>query len=175
MNQNQEPAEEGSEYLYKTLLDTAPLCIKLFDAQGNLVSVNKGAREEHFLLDKSDEEIKHWKYMDCIEEKYHDLVKESMKKALEGESSEFDMEHVPGTSTGHWCHSSLAPAKDKNGNFKYILFISKDVTSEKEAEIQKDENIKELKKLNQLMIDRELKMIELKEENRRLTNQRYTP
>ena len=153
-----------SEQRYKTLADTAPLCIKWFDAKGNLISINKHGREEHFLLDKKDEEIKNWNYMDCIEEKYRDLVMKNMQRAIEGEASNFDMEHVPGTSTGHWCRSSLIPAKNENREIKYILFISHDVTVEKETEGHTNKDLEELEKINKLMINRELKMMELKEE-----------
>ena len=162
-----------NEERYRTLINVAPLCIKWFDSEGNLVSVNRHGQEEHFLVGKSDEEIKNWKYMECIEEKYRDLVKESMQKALvSGKSSEFDMEHVPGTSTGHWCHSYLVPAMDDKGKVKYVLFISRDFTAEKIAEDEKNKNLDMLEKFKDLTVGRELRMIELKKKIEELTGKK---
>jgi PAS domain S-box-containing protein len=151
-----------SENRYRTLVDVAPLCIKWFDENGKLISINQHGKEEHFLVGKSDDEIRNWNYIECIVEKYRGLVKENLSKALGGKSSEFDMEHVPGTSTGHWCHSYMVPAMDDKGKVKYVLFISRDFTSEKIAEDEKNKNLEILKKFKELTIGRELKMMELK-------------
>lgn len=149
---------------FQALADAAPLCIKWFDPEGNLVDVNKHGREEHHLEGKTQEEIRNWKYMDCIEEKCHQEVKDKMHLALEGKSTELLLEHVPGTATGLYCQSNLVPVKDSSGKVKYVLFISRDVTSEKEAESQKTQNFGELQKFKELTIGRELKMVELKKE-----------
>lgn len=172
-HKKEESRLKESEERYKTLVDNVPLCIKWFYTNGVLISVNKHAREEHFLQGKTDEEIRNWKYLDCIKPEYHKIVKDSFTKALEGHESEFDMEHVPGTSTGHWCHSNLIPARDENGNVKYILFISRDITDEKESTEQMNKNITELKRFKQLTVERELKMIELKKKIE-AANQRIT-
>jgi PAS domain S-box-containing protein len=153
---------------YKALIDAVPLCIKWFDSVGNLISVNRHGREEHHLIGKSEEEIRTWKYMGCIKPEYHQLVNSCFAKALEGSESEFDIEHVPGTSTGRWCHSSLITVKDSKGEMKYVLFISRDVTEEKEGYEQRSKSIEELTKFKELSVGRELKMIELKEEIIRL-------
>ena len=166
---NAENILKENEERYRTLINVAPLCIKWFDEKGNLISVNQHGKEEHFLVGKSDEEIKNWKYMECIEKKYRDMVKTKMADALTGKSSEFDMEHVPGTSTGHWCHSYLVPATGENGKVKYVLFISRDFTSEKIAEEGKNKNLEMLEKFKELTVDRELRMIELKKRIEELT------
>lgn len=156
---------EKSETRYKALVDAAPLCIKLFDAQGNLVSVNKHGREEHMLVGKNDEEIKKWKYIECIEPAYRTLVAQKMKEALGGKKSEFEFEHVPGTTTiGHWCYSYLTPVADEAGTISHVLFISRDITAEKNVAEGEQKNIAQLTKLNEVMIGRELKMVELKKE-----------
>lgn len=167
-----EDALRKNEERFRSLIDAAPLCIKWFDAAGNLVSVNRHGKEEHFLVGKSDEEIKNWKYIECIDEKYRDLVIESMNKALRGKSSEFDMEHVPGTSTGHWCHSNLVPTMDDAGTVKYVLFISRDFTAEKIAQEEKNKNLEMLEKFKNLTVGRELKMIELKKKIGELTGKK---
>ena len=167
-NKKSELIIKENEERYKALIESAPLCIKWFDQKGNLLSVNKHGKEEHFLTGMTDEEVKNWKYFDCIEPKYHEVVKQSMQRALKGVASEFDMEHVPGTSTGHWCHSNMVPVANEEGKLEYVLFISRDFTAEKKVEEEKNKNIDELMKFKDLTVGRELKMIELKKEIERL-------
>lgn len=130
-----------SEQMFKTLLDATPLCIKWFDGKGNLISVNRGSREEHHLEKLSDEEIRKWDYMSCIDGDYQNLVKEKMNLAIEkGESSDFLMKHVPGTAKGTWCQSSMVPVKNGKREVGYILFLSRDVTQEKLIDEERKKN-----------------------------------
>ncbi len=131
-----------NEAMFRALLDATPLCIKWFGAKGNLISINKSGREEHFLEKLSEEEIKKWNYWDCIEKEYHPLVKEKMDLALKGAPGEFLMKHVPGTSKSAWCQSALVPVKDEKEKVNYILFISRDVTQEKSIEEERKEFLK---------------------------------
>jgi len=170
-----ELAAQEREQMFQTLLDSVPLCIKWFDAKGNLISVNKGGRKEHFLENLSEEEITNWDYMGCIDEAYHLQVKESMAAALKGVGSSFNIKHPPGTSEGMWCQSTMTPVKGYDGNIKYVLFLSRDITDEKliEEERQKSEaemkqKNEELEIFNKMTVNRELKMVELKEKIKEL-------
>lgn len=146
------------EKMFSLLLESAPLCIKWFDNKGNLLSVNKGAREEHHLVEKTEEEIKSWDYWSCIDPAYHNSIKQYMKEAItEQKTTSFDMKHVPGTSNGLWCHSVISPVKDEEGNVEFVLFLSQDITEQKQY-------MDEISKMNKMMVDRELKMVELKKE-----------
>lgn len=129
-----------NEQMFKTLLDATPLCIKWFDEKGNLISINKGGREEHFLEKLSDEEIKKWDYMNCVDADYRDEVKEKFEAALKGIEGNILMKHVPGTSKSIWCQSELIPVKNDKNEIIYVLFLSKDVTQEKMIEEERKKN-----------------------------------
>lgn len=157
------------ERMFQALLDATPLCIKWFDSKGNLISVNKGGRKEHFLEKLSEEEIAHWDYMGCIDEAYRPQVKEKLKLALDGISSDFQIKHIPGTSEGAWCQSTMIPVKGSDGKVIYALFLSRDITDEKMIGEERQKSAEEMKKkneeletFNKMAINRELKMVELK-------------
>lgn len=160
-----EIAMQRERRMFKLLLDAAPLCIKWFDASGNLISVNRAGREEHRLSSLNEFELRKWDYWACIEPDYRDAVKQKMAAAQRGEeTTPFFMRHVPGTANGDWCKSVIAPVKNDAGAVELILFISQDVTREKAAETAEAEQVGELERLNNIFIGRELKMAELKDE-----------
>ena len=135
--------------MFKLLLDATPLCIKWFDNNGNLISVNKAGREEHFLLNKTDEEIRQWNYWGCIDSQYYDTIKQNLNAAINNKETEpFLFKHVPGTSHGLWCKSFIRPVKNENDQVELILFISQDITKEKEFEDIKATHIAELEQWN---------------------------
>ncbi|MBI4812419.1 PAS domain S-box protein [Candidatus Falkowbacteria bacterium] len=133
-----------NEQMFKTLIDETPLCIKWFDKDGKLISINKHGQEEHFLTGLGEEEIKKWDYMKCIDDKYKTTVKERMERALKGEISSFEVRHPAGTATGEWCASSLIPVKNAVGEVSFILFISRDITGERRMENERKEYTKKM-------------------------------
>ncbi|MDE2001113.1 MAG: PAS domain-containing protein [Patescibacteria group bacterium] len=157
---------ERERRMFKLLLDANPLCIKWFDGGRKLISVNRAGREEHHLEDMTEDEVRNWNYMECIEPEYRKTIDEKIDAALKGQASgPFLIKHVPGTSTGTWCRSNIIPVNDEEGNVELVLFTSQDVTEEREAARVKAGQMKELEDLNKVMIGREVRMAELKKEN----------
>jgi len=75
-------------------------------------------------------------------------------------------------------HTKKFPILDENGEPKYLVGISEDITDKKNlehnlAERAKElaERVEELEALNKIMTDRELKMVELKKEIENLRSQ----
>jgi len=137
-----ETETKKSEKLFRSFLDSAPLCIKWFDKDGNLISINKNGREEHYLEGKMEEEIKNWKYLDSIDEAYRPMVKEKMDSALMGETSSFEMKHVVNGSREQWCAATITPVKNDEGDISNILFISRGLSKEKIINEEREKNIK---------------------------------
>ncbi len=131
-----------SERLTRSLLNAAPLCIKWFDKNGNIISINKAGREEHFLEGKSEEEIKKWNYLDCVDESYQPMVKDKMSAALKGETSSFEMKHKAGSSRSEWCFANLTPVRDENDDVTNVLFLSRNITQDKMIGAEREKNIK---------------------------------
>ena len=146
-------AKEG-EKMFRILLDSVSLCIKWFDKYGNFISINKYGREEHFLNDKTEEEIKKWNYSDCIEKEYHEKIKDAMRMVfLGGKKSSFEIRHIPGASRGEWCMSSFEPVKDENGEVEYVLFISRDITEDKKNKDAMEGHIRKLRDSQKALVN----------------------
>ncbi len=69
-------------------------------------------------------------------------------------------------------HTQKIPILAENGEAKYLLGISEDITEKERIEISLQEKFSELEKINQAMIDREIKMVELKNKIKEL-EQKY--
>jgi hypothetical protein len=57
---------------------------------------------------------------------------------------------------------SLSSCRDEKGEFSFIAMI-RDITARKKVEGELQEKLLELERMNKMMIDRELKMSELKQ------------
>lgn len=143
-----------SQSRYIELIESTPMCVKVFDSKGNLIFLNKGAREEHFL--KPDEDSSKWNWLDTIKEKYRPAVKEKFELALKGESGAVEFEHIREKSKNEWCSSVISPVKDKNGNVKSILVYSSDISELKLSELNLEQKVHkrtiDLQRLNRALM-----------------------
>jgi len=122
--------EQRYRDIIKDIIENTSLCIKVFDEKMNLVFINKGGREEHFI--KDDEDIRKWNWLKTVKEKYQMEVVEKFQKAfLRGESSVVEFEHIPEGSSHKWCLGLLSPIKNKEGQIKSVLFLSMDISGNK--------------------------------------------
>ena len=64
---------------------------------------------------------------------------------------------------GIWLHLG-SPVRDENGDIIGILVRTEDITERKQAEEELKKRVDELERFHDLTVDRELKMVELKEE-----------
>ena len=155
--------------LYKELVEQTPMCIKLFDGTGNLVFINKGGREEHFL--KDDQDISQWKWENTVTPEYRAKVLEAFKRGLQGESSQIEMEHTPEGATHRWCQGVISPIKDKDNKVKALLFYSVDMTDKKKADAELKKHLEAVSKLNKILVSREAENYKLKRQVKSLQEQ----
>lgn len=83
-------------------------------------------------------------------------------------SGEVEVKHKDGHTFPILLTASMV--KNKKGRPIAMVGIIKDITERKRAEIDLNEKIHELERINKLMVGRELRMIELKQEIARLKN-----
>ncbi|MBI5421923.1 PAS domain S-box protein [Candidatus Peregrinibacteria bacterium] len=152
-----------SENRYRTLVESLPACIKLFDAKGKLVSINLHGKEEHGLIGMSDEEIKNWNYMESIEKEDHDKVRQGMAKAMKGEKSSFVIHHTHTHAQGGYCFSTLVPILHE-GKVKNILYSSTDITQQKTNQEELQKKVGQMEFMGRVNIKRYKKMLQLERE-----------
>lgn len=75
---------------------------------------------------------------------------------------EYRIKHNDGTY--HWILDSGSPFFDENGDFLRYIGSCYDINESKTTIFKRQEYITEIDKLNKLMVDRELKMVQQKEE-----------
>jgi len=152
---------------YKQIVESTPVCIKVFDSTGKLIFINKGGREEHFISDTDD--IAKWDWVATVKPEYRPHVLEAFKKGLMGVSSRVIMEHTKEGSNHEWCEGIISPIKDEHNEVTLLLFYSIDVTDREkaEAEIVKREQVMrqrndELAEMNKILIGKDSEMAEIK-------------
>lgn len=146
-----------------SLLNNTPMCIKLFDGDGKLIFINKYGRKEHSILDSDD--ISKWKWLDTVKKEYQAEVNKKFSEILNGSPVEYvEFEHTEEGSDHEWCSGALSSVKDEKGSVAGVLFYSIDISAKKNAEKAVMEKMHEIEKMNKFMVDRELRMINLKKE-----------
>ncbi|OGV91645.1 hypothetical protein A2783_00305 [Microgenomates group bacterium RIFCSPHIGHO2_01_FULL_45_11] len=151
---------------YRKIIDSTPICIKVFDSNGKLIFLNKGGRTEHFIKDTDD--ITKWDWLGTIKKEYQSKVLAAFQQSLKGQTARVVMEHTPLGSKHAWCEGVISPIRDETGKITLVLFYSIDITEKKRAEL-------ELEKMNQLMIGRELRIKELKDELAEVKTEKVVP
>ena len=131
--------------------------------------VNKKAEE---LTAYSREELKGMDFRDLLDKGTRRLVLDMLRKKRRGKRVplRYEFEIIRKDGDKRRAESSSSNLTDANGSMDTIAYI-KDITERKQYEEALKEKLEELEKWYKLTVDRELKMIELKNEIRALANE----
>ena len=152
---------------FKVLTDASPDCIKLFNLENKVIYMNPGGLEEHGF--KSLEDAIGFDWTESVIPEQRELIRQKIKESVqEKKTVSLDVKHLPQYANREWCSLIISPVFDDAGNVKYFVGISRDVSGRKQTEDRLKKYAEDLEGLNRMMIDRELKMVELKKENQEL-------
>ncbi|MFA6519484.1 MAG: PAS domain-containing protein [Candidatus Paceibacterota bacterium] len=148
--------------LFTALAQNSPDCIKLFDTKGNLSFINKGGLAEHHYKDVED--AKRHNFIEALAPESQTEFKEAFNSALNGKTVSIEVHHTKEGSVNEYCFEIVTPIRSDTGEITGVIGVSRDITERKRRERELQEKVTDLERANELMIGRELKMVELKDE-----------
>lgn len=154
-------AIKESEEKYRLLHEHAGVGIGYYSPDGLVLSFNElaaknmGGKQEDF-VGKS--------IYDMFSKEEADFFMNRIRLSANSDEK-FDYEDLLALPTGNfWFSSVFTRIKDIDGNVVGVQIISQNITARKEAEQKLEHKINELERFNDITVNRELKMVELKEE-----------
>ena len=157
-----------SEEKFKLAFETSPDSFSISTlAEGMFVSVNKGFESmtgymQAEVIGKTVYDIGYWKNFDDRNKMVEELNTNGLVKNFEASFVK---------KNGETFYGMLSASKMNIDGVTHILNITRDVSDRKRSEEDISKKIIELERFNKIMVDRELKMVELKEEVSNLKKQ----
>ncbi len=164
-NKKAQEALLESEIKHRILLDESTDPIFSFAPDGTYLYVNN-AFALGVGIDKKD--IIGKKIWDVFSKEEADKRFAAVKYVFENGIEKVIEVKVPKQNIDYYYITTVKPIKDLNGNIISVVCSSKNITERKQAEVSLLEQLKELERFNDLTVDRELRMIELKKEVNKL-------
>ncbi len=158
-----------SEERYRTMVESAHDMVAIIGEDYRLRYVNKKAEE---LTGYSREELRGMDLRDLLDKGSRRSVLDRFRKKRRGKRVplRYEFEIIRQDGDKRRVESSSSNLMDANGSMNTIAYI-KDITERKQYEEALKEKLEELEKWYKLTVDRELKMIELKNEIKALANE----
>lgn len=162
INSNQSKSKESEYKRLASIIEFSDDAIISKDLDGKILTWNKGA--ERIYGYKADEIIGKNIRIILLPDRINE-VSEILKKIIQGQKIEhFETKRLCKNKSIIDISLTISPIKNNKNEIIGASTIARDITKQKDAERNLDERINETEKLNKLMVGRELKMIELKEE-----------
>jgi PAS domain S-box-containing protein len=144
------------------ILDSIPALIFYKDRENRFIHVNS-TYSNMIGIPKKDLEGK--SLADVFPKEQSDKFFEDDKKVIKSGKAKLGIiEEAKFPDGNHWVKTDKIPLKDENGNIVGIIGFAIDITESKEAEERQKEYLEDLEKFKNLMVGREMRMIELKQE-----------
>jgi PAS domain S-box-containing protein len=158
-----------SEERYRTMVESAHDMVAIIGEDYRLRYVNKKAEE---LTGYNREELRGMDLRDLLDKGSRRSVLDRFRKKRRGKRVplRYEFEIIRQDGDKRRVESSSSNLMDANGSMNTIAYI-KDITERKQYEEALKEKLQELEKWYKLTVDRELKMIELKNEIKALANE----
>lgn len=153
---NQKNAEEES------ILDSIPAWIFYKDDKNNFIRVNNAFCK---VMGKKKEELEGKSCSDFYTKEKSDLYYQSDLEVINSGSPKRDIvESMQSPQGEFWLKTDKIPYRDSQNKIIGVIGFSVDITKQKTAETEFVKYANNLEKINKLMVGRELRMIELKNE-----------
>lgn len=167
------PSTNEYEIRYRTLFDRSLYCVYLHDLEGNLFDANETALK---LFGYTKEELPSLNILSLIPEEQRPIALQRVEEILKSGAQKKPFEYMVKKKGGGYIWLEVEGALIiKHGKPYAIQGIARDITDRKQAEeaLKKHEKelkkrVKELEEFYDIAVGRELRMKQLKEENKGL-------
>lgn len=129
-----EEKNAGNESRLRAIIETAPECVKLLDAEGTILEMNAAGLA--MMEADSPEQVRGKSIYPLIVPEDRPAVQAMVEKVFQGslETLEFEITGMKGTR--RWVQSRSVPLRDANGNITAYLGVARDITKQKILETQ---------------------------------------
>ncbi|MDD2733354.1 MAG: PAS domain S-box protein [Desulfuromonadaceae bacterium] len=124
-------ALQKAEQFLHTIIDSEPECVKLVDADCNLLLMNWAGLE--MIGADSFEQVKGICILPLVCEKYRGSFEDLTRKAFQGLSGNVEFEIVGLKGRRVWLHTTAVPFRDEHGTVVAALGITRNVTELKHS------------------------------------------
>lgn len=150
---------QESEARLRSIMENAPSFIELLDRDLNVTFINQT------VPGTPREKVTGRSFADFLEPAAAQRITPLLREVLRtGNSVAYETEASGGNGARAWYHTTAGPIREGRAIIGVAL-IATDITATKRVLLDLEKRSRELEAFNQLMIGRELKMIELKREN----------
>lgn len=121
-----------SERFTRTVLESTPDCIKILDADGRLQMINK---QGLLMMEIDDfEVVKNREWWSLWPEVRRGRLKQAVACAKKGQSDRFQADCPTSKGKTRWWDVVVAPVVDEDGKLLRIISVTRDISTQKEAE-----------------------------------------
>ena len=129
-----------SEQFNRTIVDSSPDCIQVFDLEGNLLSMNYSGRKS--LESRGGEFVRGRHWTSTWNEEFHEQLTAAATKALNGTPGHAQAVSHSANEKITWWDILVAPVFGPDGKTpERLVAVARDITKIKELEQQKDDFI----------------------------------
>ncbi len=121
-----------SEAHIRSIVDTEPECVKLLAPDGSVLEMNPAGLRMIEAEDFAD--VKTQKMDRLVVKGHRKAFRELTRKVFQGESGTLEFQIVGLKGTPRWLETHASPLRDGDGEITALLGITRDTTSQKQAE-----------------------------------------
>ncbi len=123
---------ENRERTLRTVLDSEPECVKMLDAQGAVLTMNRAG----LAMVEADDlvQVEHQCLYPLIEEEDREPFRRLTEAVFHGESGILEFKMVGLKGTRRWLETHASPLRDQAGAVTALLGITRDITEKKRAD-----------------------------------------
>lgn len=130
---------KNSENMLQAIIDTEPECVKLLDADANLIMMNRAGLA--MLEADTLEQVKGQCVCPMVVSEYRDSFMELTKRVFKGESGTLVFEVIGLKGKSSWLETHAVPFKNEKDEIVALLGVTRDITQSKKSaeELRKSE------------------------------------